>query len=259
MTSPSPNPHIPHFHLLFMEQRFSDAFEAARVRHKLPEGSVSITTHACALSQLPAAVQFDTIVSPANSYGRLDGAFDDAISRALSPPGDYLALTHAAQAELYRKWRGFAPPGSCTLVRFPAEEFAARGNTKNVWGVKRVALCPTMRTPANVCWDREVVYECVWSLLCAIDNHNRGLAGDSKEGKKEGGREDDIRSVLMTPLATGVGRVSPERWASQAVLALKHFVEASENPDKWSKLDWEDFGKSVAEVEFTWKREDMQR
>ncbi|KAF4987085.1 hypothetical protein FDECE_15608 [Fusarium decemcellulare] len=235
---------IPQIHLLCMEERFIDAFEAARHARKLPS-SVPIKIHDCALSQLPSSVQFDTIVSPANSYGRLDGAFDDAISRAFSPRDDYLALTGVAQKRLYQQWRGFAPPGTCTLVQIP-DSFHAR--SRNVWGTRRVALCPTMRMPADARWDREVVYEAIWSLLCAISNHNV----DVREGKIA--EREEIRSVLMTPLATGVGRVSPERWATQAVLAMKHFVEAAENPDKWSALQWQDFGKPCAEVQLTWNK-----
>ena len=94
-----------------------------------------------------------------------------------------------------------------------------------------------MRMPADANWDREVVYECIWSLLCA---------GKAPEG------EEEIRSILMTPLATGVGRLSPERWAAQAVLAMKHFTEASENPEKWSSLGWADLGKSYVETQLTW-------
>ncbi|KAM0551715.1 hypothetical protein ACHAPJ_008282 [Fusarium lateritium] len=232
-------PHIPYIHLLCMEEKFSDAFEVARKSRKLPE-SVSFEIHNCALSQLPREVRFDTIVSPANSYGRLDGAFDDAISREFSPRDDYLALTGVAQKQLYKQWRGFAPPGTCTLVDIP-KEFEAR--SRNAYGTRHLALCPTMRMPANVQWDKEVVYECIWSLLGAINNHNR----DARE-------EDKIKSILMTPLATGVGRVSAEKWALQAVLAMKHFVEASENPEKWSALQWEDFGKSCAETQLTWTK-----
>ncbi|KAF5680770.1 hypothetical protein FHETE_158 [Fusarium heterosporum] len=230
--------HIPRIHLLCMEEKFSDAFEIARKSRKLPD-SVSIEIRNCALSQLPENVKFDTIVSPANSYGRLDGAFDDAISRQFSPRDDYLALTRVAQAQLYKTWRGFAPPGTCTLVHIP-EEFDAR--SRNVYGTRRVALCPTMRMPANVQWDKEVVYECIWSLLCAIDNRNRDTTNDR------------IESVLMTPLATGVGRVSAEKWAWQTILAMKHFVEASENPEKWSSLGWEDLGRSCAETQLTWTK-----
>ncbi|KAF5020729.1 hypothetical protein F66182_7231 [Fusarium sp. NRRL 66182] len=235
----SSSSHVPRIHLLCMEERFSDAFQEARKSRKLPS-SVSIEIHNCALSQLQDSVKFDTIVSPANSYGRLDGAFDDAISRAISPRDDYLALTGVAQEKLYKQWRGFAPPGTCTLVDIPPQ-FEAR--SRNVWGTRRVALCPTMRMPADVGWDKEVVYECIWSLLCAVDNHNR-----------EARDEDKIRSLLMTPLATGVGRVSAEKWALQTVLAMKHFVEASENPGKWSSMRWEDLGKTCAETQLTWNK-----
>ncbi|KAF6793768.1 hypothetical protein CSOJ01_13842 [Colletotrichum sojae] len=243
MTSDSPSP-VPKIHLLCMQKSCAEAFHTARLSFRLPS-SVSLDLHECSLSALPDTVQFDTIVSPANSYGRLDGAFDDAISRALSPRDDYLALTRAAQTELYRRWRGYAPPGTCTLLEIP-EEFGAR-STRNVWGARRVALCPTMRMPADTEWDREVVYECVWSLLCAVDNHNRAV-------RAAGGKEDElIRSVLMTPLATGVGRVSPERWASQAVMAIRHFVEASENPEKWSSLGWSEIDRQCNEVRSTWE------
>ncbi|KAK8099699.1 uncharacterized protein PG998_012940 [Apiospora kogelbergensis] len=240
------NPHIPHIQLLCMQEKYVTAFEEARQRHKLPD-TISIAVHDYALSQLPASVQFDTIVSPANSYGMMDGAFDDAISRALSPADDYAALTRAVQTELYRTCRGFAAPGTCTLVAIP-RDFAGRCRSRNPWGARRVALCPTMRLPSDAEWNREVVYECVWALLCAVDNHNRAV----REGGEE---EEEIRSVLMTPLATGVGRVSPERWASQAVLALKHFEDASRNPETWSKLGWEELGRYSVEVEATWKPE----
>ncbi|KAL5335431.1 hypothetical protein BJX70DRAFT_401526, partial [Aspergillus crustosus] len=72
---------------------------------------------------LPESLHFDLIVSPANSYGRLDGSFDDAISRAfcLQQGHGYDTLTRQAQGVLYEKFRGFAPPRSCTLVPFPEE------------------------------------------------------------------------------------------------------------------------------------------
>ncbi|KXJ96297.1 hypothetical protein Micbo1qcDRAFT_154816 [Microdochium bolleyi] len=251
MSSTSPASAIPHIQLLCIDETFAAAFEDARVTHKLPP-SVTIDHHSDYLADLPATVKFDTIVSPANSYARLDGAFDDAISRAFSPlsvPGgsvyatdDYLALTRAAQKVVYDRHRGFAPPGTCTLVDIP-NEFNARN--KNVWGTRRVALCPTMRLPTRVCWDREVVYECIWSLLCAVDNHNR-------EATQAGNEKDMIRSILMTPIATGVGRVSAKRWAAQTVLAMKHFTQATEDPDKWSRLDWHEFGITAAEVQVTW-------
>ncbi|KAF7561133.1 hypothetical protein G7046_g3013 [Stylonectria norvegica] len=240
--APSSQFTIPTIHLLCMEEHFSEAFEDARHSRRLPS-TVPIQIHNYALSQLPPSVKFDTVVSPANSYGRLDGAFDDAISRVFSPRDDYFALTKAVQKQLYQQWRGFAPPGTCTLVEIP-DDFHTR--SRNVWGAKRVALCPTMRFPDDVRWDREVVYECIWSLLCAVDNHNRDVRAGETPGKEL------IENILMTPLATGVGRVSAKKWATQAVIAMKHFVEASENPEKWSSLEWQECGKSRSEVQLTW-------
>ncbi|KID94493.1 phage tail assembly-like protein, partial [Metarhizium majus ARSEF 297] len=229
-------PIIPYIHLLCMEESCSEAFTKAAKSYQLP-ASVQFELHRAALQFVPDTANFDLVVSPANSYGRLDGGFDDVISRAFSPRGDYLALTHVAQAKLYDEWCGFAPPGSCTLVRIP-DEF--RGRSKNVWGTRYIALCPTMRTPQEVEWDREVVYESIWSLLVAIDKHNRARP------------EDRISSILMTPLATGTGRVSPERWAHQMFLAMKHFVDAKRHPDKWSKLETVEIFEYANEVSDTW-------
>lgn len=99
-----------------MDNQHSEAFVEAAAKHKLPT-SITFETHNAALQFVPSSSKFDLVVSPANSYGRLDGGFDVAISRAFSPRNDYLALTRVAQAKLYDEWRGFAPPGTCTLVR----------------------------------------------------------------------------------------------------------------------------------------------
>lgn len=56
----------------------------------------------------------------------------------------------------------------------------------------------------------------------------------------------------MTPLAVGVGKVSMDRWAAQTVLALKHFVDAVEKPERWGALQWDAIEKDCGEVEKTW-------
>ncbi|KAM0426478.1 hypothetical protein ACHAPT_008169 [Fusarium lateritium] len=231
---------IPHIFLLCIDSTYSTAFQEASIEHELGSTpQVSILHYE--LTGVPSTIQFDTIVSPANSYGQLDGGFDDAISLAFSPSDDYMALTRVAQARLYQEWRGYAPPGTCTIVRIPD---GFRQRSMNVWGTKFLALCPTMRVPMDVRWDREIVYNAVWSLLCAIDKHNRVASGDK------------ITSILMTPLATGAGLVSAERWAGQAVLALKHFREAVENPGKWSAMDWPEIDEVGDDIEDTWNDED---
>ncbi|KAL9618387.1 MAG: hypothetical protein Q9160_006895 [Pyrenula sp. 1 TL-2023] len=240
--APPPRPPLlPHIHLLCQHASSSTAFQLALSTHPLP---LSYTIHTTSLSALsPRTTHFDLIVSPANSHGILDGGFDDAISRTLSPKDDYFALTRAVQAQLYRTHRGFLPPGGCEIVRIP-DEVRGRGRYYDGkgWGCGFVGVCPTMRTPGDVRWDREVVYECVWSLLCGIGRHN--------EGKEAGER---IEEVLMTPLGTGTGGVSEERWAEQAVLALKHYVEAGEDEEKWTRLGWKEALELAQEARETWK------
>jgi O-acetyl-ADP-ribose deacetylase (regulator of RNase III) len=225
-----------------MDEKYTKAFQAAATELELPL-SVQITHHNNYLNGLDSNVRFNCVVSPANSYGLLDGGFDDAISRAFSPADNYYALTRHTQIELYKQYRGFAPPGTCTLIQIP-KEYAERSRNTDRWGCRWLALCPTMRVPGNAKWDREVVYECVWSLLCAIDRHNRN-ARDSSISEL---RETAIESILMTPIATGVGDVSAERWAHQVVLALKHFISAVENAAQWCSLNWAQVRKVSLEV-----------
>jgi O-acetyl-ADP-ribose deacetylase (regulator of RNase III) len=245
MTTSSTRPSIiPHIHLLCMKEEYTKAFETAAIGLDLPS-SVQISHHNNFLSNLDSNVKFDCVVSPANSYALLDGGFDDAISRAFSPADNYYALTRHAQIELYKQYRGFAPPGTCTLIPIP-KEYAERSRTGDRWGCRWLALCPTMRVPDNAGWDREVVYECVWSLLCAIDRHNRSAKGSTNS--ELGESVNVIDSILMTPLATGVGNVSAEKWAQQAVLALKHYICAVENAPQWSSLDWTQVTKLADDV-----------
>src|SRR5260370_40163144 len=82
------------------------------------------------------------------------GRFDYFLSEVLSP-GDVLAPTRLAQATLYQHWKGYAPPGSCILV-----PLAGSACENNAHGCAFIALCPTMRIPEDVVWNREIVYNC---------------------------------------------------------------------------------------------------
>ena len=228
---------IPHINLLVLGATYSDAFERALRAQKL-DGRVSYAIHQNYLRDLDPSVKSDLIVSPANSYAILDGGFDDAISRCLSAKDDYAALLRHCQQALYRRYRGFQPPGSALIIGIPAPLLVA-GRTRNVWGIRFVGHCPTMRVPDDVRWDREVVYECVWTLLCAIGNHNQEVMGASETGKQAAGG------------ATGCGYVSAERWAHQAALAIRHYVDAVEHPDVWSRMNWPDAQKLAMETQKT--------
>ncbi|KAI0643216.1 macro domain-like protein [Trametes meyenii] len=177
--------------------------------------------------------KFDCVVSPANSFGRFDGGFDQVLSDVLAPARDRTALTRTAQSFLYERWRGFAPPGTCTLI--PLANTPCEGNR---FSCQFVALCPTMRTPRLVDWHKDLVYNCVWSLLVAIDAHNVSAVGQTHQ----------IESVVMTGLGTGTGGYSPRECAKQTALAFAHFEEAKARPDKWSSLSWRDIANMPLRV-----------
>lgn len=113
-------PLIPHIHLLALQTSASEALKEALNHYNFTD-QISYTIHNTALSQLSHDITFDLIVSPANSYGILDGGFDDAISRAWSPKNNYIALTRHVQAELYQACLGFLPPGNCHIIRMADE------------------------------------------------------------------------------------------------------------------------------------------
>lgn len=294
-TAAAPPPLLPHIHLLCMQPSASTAFAQALVATHAASAPPSTpplsshlryTVHNTYLSDLPDTLRFDLAVSPANSYGILDGGFDDALSRALGPRDDYGALTRAAQRALYRRHGGYLPPGGCCVARIPVEQFRGRlryrsesgegSASGSAWGCRYLALCPTMRVPSPCGWDRDVVYECIWSLLNAIGQHNDGIAArrtttdDDDDGAGGGGEGDGggggeragggegeepapsrIESILMTPLGTGTGGLSDDKWAKQAVLAMKHWVEAKQNPQKWSAMNWKDAGVVDNELRVT--------
>lgn len=142
------------------------------------------------------------------------------------------------QATLYKEWVGYAPPGTCTLVTLPKNLVDS-----NKFGCTHLAVVPSMRTPEDVTWDKDIVYNCMWSLLAALAKHY-----DTAVGR---GEEPAIKTVLLTGLATGCGRVSYRRCAEQMALAVRHFSEARVNEDKWRKMNWRDVGPLDAQIGMT--------
>ena len=186
----------------------------------------------------------------------LDGAFDDAISRLLSPPGDYFALTRFVQAEIYKKYRGFAGPGSASALLLPENVIDSQ---KETTGCKYLILCPTMHWPQDISWNRDIVYNTMWSLLAEVDRHNSiARESDTNNSGVQVSRHERmngipiIRSVLMPGLGTGTGNIPYGRFATQFVLAVKNFDEAIRRPEKWSSLSWNDVRPIIGRLENTW-------
>jgi len=151
-----------------------------------------------------------------------------------------MALTRCAQAAIKERYYGLAPPSSCTLVSLPP---LLRRNSRFP-RCRVLAICPTMRYPVDVHWNKDLVYNTMWSLLAEVERWNeRAARGDGER----------IDKVAMTGLATGVGGIDKEVCARQMVLAVKHFldVRSEEGRKRWAQRDfpgWNDVLPMAQEV-----------
>ncbi|PPQ62766.1 hypothetical protein CVT24_000460 [Panaeolus cyanescens] len=218
-------------------------------------------------------LECDCVVSPANSFGIMDGGFDLALSRHLHMPaspgsveadGDFWGLTNHVQRYLEEEWNGYIPPGNCMIVPLPQSHPSQRtDNTSrsHIYGIHALAILPTMRVPQDVSWHKDLVYNAVWALMSAVERWNRkahniidttrdtvdletctsppfGALGEGETSNSYMRRSlsrSPIRSILMTGLGTGTGNITPGRCAQQVVLAVKHFYYwgISERP-RWN-------------------------
>lgn len=136
----------------------------------------------------------DAIVSPANSFGFMDGGIDLAYSRRFG-----WDLPERLQELLRRDHAGELPVGQAVVVETHASDIP--------WLVS----APTMRVPADVSGTVNA-YLALRAALLAVRRH----AG-----------EPPIRSLLCPGLCTSVGRMPPARAARQmaqawAVVELGH-------------------------------------
>ncbi|KAF8971416.1 hypothetical protein BDZ97DRAFT_1753235 [Flammula alnicola] len=136
---------------------------------------VNISVFEGRLGEIEASsLQCDCIVSPANSYGIMDGgyilSFDLELSRVLKgKKGDDWTLTDHCQTFIRRRSGGYLPPGSCTIVPLPE---TASGLSENPWHAHSLAILPTMREPEDISWNRDLVYNAMWSLLNEVAGWN---------------------------------------------------------------------------------------
>jgi O-acetyl-ADP-ribose deacetylase (regulator of RNase III) len=127
----------------------------------------------------------DAMVSPANSFGIMDGGLDLAIRDELS-----FAVERAVQQVIAERYHGELPVGCAEIVE-----------TKHPrW--KYLIAAPTMRVPEPIPFTINP-YLAFRAILVAVENLN----------KKSGRREID--SVVCCGLGTGIGGVSALKCARQ--------------------------------------------
>jgi O-acetyl-ADP-ribose deacetylase (regulator of RNase III) len=140
--------------------------------------------------QLP---EFDCMVSPANSFGLMDGGTDAAIIRFF---GD--ALMDGVQQRIREEYLGEQPVGTSMIVE--------TGHPRHPF----LAHTPTMRVPMPIA-RTDYPYLAMWAMLLAVRRHNLSA-------------ERQIEVVACPGLGTGIGRVPFPEAARQMALAYRNFL-----------------------------------
>ena len=132
----------------------------------------------------------DAIVSPANSYGLMDGSLDKSITDI------YNTVEERVQDKIVNVYRGVQPVGTCLTV--PLGD-----------GDRKLLHAPTMVTPMSIKGTNNVYFAFRAILIAAEDNN--------------------IDSILCSGLGTAVGQLDPE-YAAKQMKAAYDSVELSLRP-----------------------------
>jgi len=138
-------------------------------------------------------VTADAIVSPANSFGFMDGGIDAVYTYQLGPQ-----VQERLRQRLTRDFHGELPVGQAVIVPTARREIP--------WCIS----APTMRTPGIVA-ETPNAYLAFRAALIAVLAHNHD-------------NQQPIRSILCPGLATAVGRMPVDRCARQMRAAWDRVV-----------------------------------
>jgi O-acetyl-ADP-ribose deacetylase (regulator of RNase III) len=133
------------------------------------------------------SIQADCIVSPANSYGLMDGGVD----RVINYTTNY--ISEKVQKIIQFQYKGEQPVGTCLII--PTDM-----NSPVKCQYKYLAHTPTMRVPKDVS-NTDNAYLAFRALLSELINHNR--------------QYNDINTIVMTSFCCGAGKMNPVQSALQ--------------------------------------------
>ncbi len=155
----------------------------------------------------------DAIVSPANSFGFMDGGIDMADSEHFG-----WQLQTRLQQHLRGGYHGELPVGQAVII--PAYDGAGRDSSVD-WRqfnhgepIEYLISAPTMRVPNDVSTTPNAYLACR-AVIHAVEDHN------NKKRKSF----TPVKRVLVPGLGTLIGRMPSKRCAHQMLQAYETFVE----------------------------------
>lgn len=156
----------------------------------------------------PAA---DAIVSPANSFGFMDGGIDMVYTRHFG-----WQLSERLQKVIRKDYDGEVLVGQAVIIPTFEEEPERQDWSKYNQGqmIKYLICAPTMRVPLDVS-DTVNAFLAFKAVILAVNKHNANLKDD----------QEKIRSVLCPGLGTAVGCMPADRCAYQMMTAYQTFYK----------------------------------
>ncbi|KAK9483965.1 hypothetical protein V1527DRAFT_520891 [Lipomyces starkeyi] len=189
----------------------------------------------------PPNLTFDCIVSPGNSFVRMDGRLDLSIFRLFAGSMTRSSGTTSLTAG---GGKGCNMLELIDMLPYLHSNVAVTDNYSgdsrpetNTFGCRYIAQAPTMRVP-SVLGRSEVVYDCMWAILNEIYNHNKAVDSASLSCR-EITELTKIEKVVVSGLGTGTGELSRDMCAKLMVLAYVHFldaVEKGEDSREWDRI-----------------------
>ena len=136
---------------------------------------------------------YDCLVSPANSFGMMDGGIDAAITAFFG-----VQLMDRVQQKILDDYLGEQSVGTSFIIETGHPQYPFLAHT------------PTMRVPMQII-GTDIPYIAMWAMLLAIRQHNRTAI-------------KPIIRIACPGLGTGIGRIPPQESARQMALAYDYFL-----------------------------------
>ena len=150
---------------------------------------IKLRIHNCRFQEI---TEFDCIISPANSFGLMDGGIDLALRNYFG-----MRIQYNVRKVIERDYYGEQPVGTSFVVFTENEKHTFLAHT------------PTMRVPYDIS-KTENVYTAMFAMLRCVANHNKI-------------HKAKIKSVLCPGLVTLTGQVEPNEAARQMYQAYFNF------------------------------------
>ena len=155
--------------------------------------------------------EFDCLVSPANSFGLMDGGIDLAIRNYFG-----MKIQYKVQKKIQKEFYGEQPIGTSIIV-FTENEYHPF-----------LAHTPTMRVPTDIS-KSDNVYNAFFAMLTAVANYN-------KHNKVR------IEKILCPGMGTATGKMEVKEAARQMFIAYKNFQNPTTN------MNWKNLNKRHNEI-----------